>query len=144
MLANASLLSIVPCARCAKACLIRSPLAPPADRGGLVVLVPATTARGLCEECAAHWWIFSVDGFRWAFQDGPGVLCWPAVQRELSRLLGWMHPALGAIDWQQLLNQWDLPWPDDWALPSDVRPATVVMCEFRRCVRSVDQNTRRP
>lgn len=121
---TAPLLSTVPCARCGKSCLIRSPYLPIADERGLPTLVPATTARGLCEECAAHWWIFSVDGLRWAFADGPGVLTLPTVQRELTRLLGWMHPALGALDWQQLLAQWELPWPEDWALPNDTRPAT--------------------
>lgn len=121
---TAPLLSIVPCARCAKSCLIRSPYLPLADNRGLPALVPATQPRGLCEECAGHWWIVSVDGLRWAFESGPGVLTFPAVQAELARLLGWMHPALGKLDWAQLLEQWDLPWPADWALPSDARPTT--------------------
>lgn len=85
----------------------------------MATLVPATTARGLCEECAAHWWIFSRDGFRWAFGDDPELLSLPAVQRELGRVLGWMHPALGNIDWGRLRAQWDLPWPEDWPLAQD-------------------------
>jgi hypothetical protein len=115
---TAPLLSIVPCARCAKSCLIRSPYLP-AVGDPLATLTPATQSGGLCEECAAHWWIMSCDGLRWAFSDGPGVLTWPVVQAELGRVLGWMHPALGLLDWRRLLDQWDLPWPDDWRLPSD-------------------------
>lgn len=115
---TAPLLSIVHCARCAKSCLIRSP-AYPALSHPLVLLAPATQPRGLCEECAAHWWLFTRDGLRWAFSDGPGVLALPMVQAELGRILGWMHPALGALDWQRLLDQWDLPWPEDWALATE-------------------------
>jgi hypothetical protein len=114
-----ALLSIAHCARCAKSCMIRSQYQQAMDYGGLATLVPATTAHGLCEECAAHWWLFSVDGFRWGLMDSPELLCLDAVQVELSRVLGWMHPALGRLDWAKLLDQWDLPWPDDWALPND-------------------------
>jgi len=99
--------------------MLRSPYLPLADTSGLPTLVPSTAPGGLCQECAAHWWIFSRDGLRWSFSDGPGVLAWPVVQAELGRVLGWMHPALGALDWPRLLDQWDLPWPSDWALPSD-------------------------
>jgi len=112
-------LSIAPCARCAKSCLIRSPSLPLADTSGLATLVPATAPGGLCEECAAHWWIFSRDGLRWAFSDGPGVLAQPNVQAALGRVLGLMHPALAQLDWERLLAQWDLPWPPDWELPGD-------------------------
>lgn len=112
-------LSIVHCARCAKSCLIRSPALPQADTSGLATLQPARHARGLCEECAAHWWIFSRDGLRWALTDSPELLALPAVQAELSRLLGWMHPALSRLDWARLLDQWDLPWPEDWPLAKD-------------------------
>jgi hypothetical protein len=115
---SAPLLSIVPCARCAKSCLIRSPSLP-AVGDPLTSLVPATQPRGLCEECAAHWWIVSRDGLRWSLSDGSDMLTWPAVQAELGRVLGWMHPALARLDWARLLAQWDLPWPDDWALPAD-------------------------
>lgn len=113
------LLSVAACARCNKACLIRSPYLP-AVNFPLVELRPATTARGLCEECAAHWWLFNIDGLRWAFQESNGaILHYPNVQSELSRILGWMHPALEQLDWGRLLAQWDLPWPDDWTLPQD-------------------------
>jgi hypothetical protein len=98
--------------------MVRSPYLPAVDFP-LVELRPATQPRGLCEECAAHWWIFSIDGLRWSFQDGPGVLCMPIVQAELGRILGLMHPALGRLDWGRLIAQWDLPWPDDWRLPKD-------------------------
>lgn len=112
-------MSTVPCARCGKACLIGAPH-PRADYA-LIVLAPAQAALGMCEECAAHWWIFSVDGLRWSFQDGPGVLRLPVVQAELGRVLGLMHPALAALDWGRLIAQWDLPWPKNWALPSEQR-----------------------
>lgn len=114
-----ALLSIVPCARCTKSCLIRSPYLPAMNYGGLTTLVPATTGRGLCEECAAHWWLASVDGFRWGPIESPELLCLAAVQVELGRIMGLMHPALGNLDWGRLLDQWDLPWPDDWALAKD-------------------------
>lgn len=113
-----ALLSIAHCTRCGKSCLLRSPVLPPVDHP-LVMLTPATQPCGLCEECAAHWWIFTRDGLRWAFADGPGVLAYATVQAELGRVLGWMHPALGALDWARLIAQWDLPWPDGWKLPSD-------------------------
>lgn len=115
---TAPLLSIVPCARCQKACLIRSPYLPSVG-DPLASLVPATSTRGLCEECAAHWWLFSRDGLRWAFSACPELLTWPTVQAELGRVLGWMHPALGMVDWDRLLDQWDLPWPVDWQLARD-------------------------
>jgi hypothetical protein len=115
---TAPLLSIAHCARCAKSCLLRSPSLPTVG-DPLATLTPATTPRGLCEECAAHWWIFSRDGLRWAFSESPELLTWPVVQAELGKVLGWMHPALGRLDWEKLIAQWNLPWPDDWRLASD-------------------------
>lgn len=107
----------VNCPRCAKPCWIRQTSVPPDSP--FVALVPAITANGLCEECAAHWWLFTVDGLRWAFQDGPGVLCQANVQAVLTSVLTKVAPALGQLDWTRLLAQWDLPWPDDWTLPKD-------------------------
>ena len=58
--------------------------------GAVVALVltvlgaPAQTTRGLCEECAAHWWLFSVDPLRWSFQAGPGLLAFGTVRQELG------------------------------------------------------------
>lgn len=116
---QAPLLSIAHCARCSKSCLIRGPSLPAVDHP-LVMLTPAKGPRGLCEECAAHWWLFSVDGLRWTLQEsGPELLCLDNVQAELWRVLGMMHPALGRLDWGRLIAQWDLPWPDDWKLPKD-------------------------
>lgn len=111
------LFSVVNCPRCAKPCLIRDTVQ--TYDSPFVRLEPAKTAQGLCEECAAHWWLFSIDGFRWSFQDGPGVLCMPIVQTELSRMMGLMHPALGTVDWGRMIAQWELPWPEDWTLPKD-------------------------
>lgn len=105
------------CARCGQRCRIG--VACSRTDYALVVLTPATAARGLCAECAAHWWLFSVDGLRWSFADGPGVLRMPAVRVALGRLLGAMHPKLGALDWDRLIAQWDLSWPHDWQLPRD-------------------------
>ena len=95
---------------------------PCADTEGhpFVALRAATTTRGMCAECAAHWWLLSVDGIRWAVaESGAWVLEQPTIQAALSRVLGMMHPELATLDWGRLLAQWDLPWPDDWTLPAD-------------------------
>lgn len=116
--ATAPYLTIAACLRCGKACLIRAPYEP-AVNYALATLRPAQMTRGLCEECAAHWWLFSVDGLRWTFEHGYEMLCFTSVRAQLSRLLGLMHPALGQVDWNRLMAQWDLPWPDDWKLPKE-------------------------
>jgi hypothetical protein len=63
----------------------------------------------------------TVDGLRWGFAEDRDrflfVLRLPAVQQRLGAALGRMHPELGTLDWGRLIAQWDLPWPDDWALP---------------------------
>lgn len=90
----------------------------------LVQLIPATTPRGMCACCAAHWWLYSVDGIRWACEQSTGdILRMPGVRQALSGLLGMMHPELGRIDWGRLLAQWDMPWPADWQLPRDAQHA---------------------
>lgn len=106
-----------PCARCGTICI----LGPPCPRIDypLWTLEPAQKPGGLCVTCAAHWWIFSIDGFRWSFRDGPGVLEYPTVQAAIARLLGQMHPELATVDWGRLLAQWELPWPKDWALTTE-------------------------
>lgn len=112
-------LTIATCPRCEKLCLLREPH--PRLDYGLAVLVPATATRGLCEECAAHWWLMTVDGIRWALTEERGfeILQFRSIQSALSDILGQMHPALGQLDWGRLIAQWDLPWPDDWKLPKD-------------------------
>lgn len=108
------------CARCGTICRVVGP-SPRVDYP-LAVLTAATTPRGLCADCAAHWWLFSVDGLRWGLQDfGPWVLSLPPVQQSLGRILGKMHAELGACDWNGMIARWDLPWPTDWALPCEGR-----------------------
>lgn len=116
---TAPLFQIAFCVRCALPCMIRAqPNEAPV--WGLTVLRAAQTTRGMCRECAAHWWLFSIDGIRWALSDGgPWVLEQGAIQTALSGIMAQMHPELGALDWSRLLGQWDLPWPNDWELPKD-------------------------
>jgi len=114
-------LTIAPCARCGASCMVRAPDVAE-ESTPIVTIRAATTTRGMCRECAAHWWLFSVDGLRWSVReanDGVGVLCYPNVQAALARLLGLMHPELAGCDWERLIAQRDLPWPADWALPED-------------------------
>lgn len=113
-------LTVADCARCGVSCMVRVQEQP--LQTGEVSLRAATTTRGMCRECAAHWWIFSVDGLRWALEaapDGPGILQFPNVQSALNNVLGMMHPELAGCDWARMEAQWSLPWPDDWALPKD-------------------------
>lgn len=113
-------LTITPCARCGIACMVRQQDDPPP--APTVTLRAATTTRGMCRECAAHWWLMSVDGIRWAVMqasDGFGMLAYSNVQIVLSAVLGMMHPELAGCDWARMLEQQDLPWPDDWRLPKD-------------------------
>jgi hypothetical protein len=86
----------------------------------------AQRAQGLCFECALHWWLFTVDGLRWAAGDnGPHVLALPQVQAMIGRALERMgtHIDPQAINWRVLIAQWDLAWPEGYELPSDERTA---------------------
>jgi hypothetical protein len=106
------------CLRCLTPCEVRGPS--PRLKHTQVVLVAAEDDRGLCASCAVHWWLHTVDGIRWALaSSGPGMLSMPALQHMLAPLLAQMHPDLGAVDWARMLDQWDLSWPLDWALPGD-------------------------
>jgi hypothetical protein len=106
---------VTPCPRCHRTCVAAQPYV----RLDYALWVLEGAPSGLCAECAAHWWLFSVDGLRWSFRDGPGVLSYRTVQSELSRVLALMHPQLAAVDWDRLLSQWELPWPKGWELPRD-------------------------
>lgn len=115
------------CLRCQKPCVISDAPAPAVDYGGFT-LRPATSETGLCAECAAHWWLLTVDGIRWALVDGfhaalahagPDLFRREPVQAELAGVLGKMHPALAMLDWERLIDQWGLPWPAGWALPEE-------------------------
>ena len=90
----------------------------------MVTLAPAPqpTDQGMCAECAVTWWLWSVDGLRWALDDGgPAILEAPAIQETLNGILGMMHPELARVQWARLLTQWDLPWPKGWERPADHR-----------------------
>lgn len=109
---------IAHCARCLTPCEVRGPS--PRLEHSQVVLVAAGDDRGLCGCCAVHWWIFTVDGLRWALvATGPGLLSTAVVQGMLAPLLAQQHAELGAVDWMRMVAQWDLPWPPDWPLPED-------------------------
>lgn len=87
---------------------------------------PAETQRGLCACCAVHWWLFSVDGLRWSLSaDGPALLGLATVRLLLAPVLNKQHPELGAVDWEQLISQWYLPWPAEYSLPTDRNEAHV-------------------
>jgi hypothetical protein len=90
---------------------------PPADTWPLIVMRAAQTPHGLCATCAAHWWLWTVDGIRWAIGDGePCALTLRPIQEKLSTIMARMHPAFATLDWARMLAQWRMPWPDGWAL----------------------------
>jgi hypothetical protein len=110
---------IAKCERCGVPCIVGA--APPNDAPHpLVTMRAAQTAHGLCVTCAAHWWLHSVDGIRWAVEDGgPWVLGLRPIQEKLTPLMARMHPEFAALDWARMLAQWDMDWPKGWALPHD-------------------------
>lgn len=108
-----------PCERCGVVCKVGEK----DERGDvwpLTIMIPTQTKHGLCVTCAAHWWLWTVDGIRWAIGDSePWVLGLEAVQEKLTPILARMHPEFGALDWGKMLAQWSMPWPKGWALPKD-------------------------
>lgn len=111
---------VAPCKRCGVPCLVGA-TQPNEAPYPLVTMRAAQTADGLCSTCAAHWWLFTVDGLRWTFEEGYGMLSFLGIRTRLNRLLGLMHPELGAVDWDRMIAQWSLPWPRGWELPNDTR-----------------------
>jgi hypothetical protein len=107
-----------PCERCGVPCVVGA-VQPGATPPASVYMQAAQTEHGLCVTCAAHWWLCSVDGIRWAVESGPWVLGLGAVQEQLTPLMARMHPEFGSLDWGKMLAQWGMDWPQGWALPHD-------------------------
>ena len=103
----------VPCRRCYRACVVRpdDPVTMPVY--GTVGVRAARSTEGLCLECALHWWLYTVDGLRWAV--GPELLALPVVQ---GLILSVFETPL-TIDWTRLLRNWERPWPKGWELPTE-------------------------
>lgn len=110
-----------PCKRCGVRC-VTGRVVGERQVYPLVTMKAAQSEDGLCSCCAAHWWLYTVDGIRWALEEGGNaVLRYPQIQKMLSALMAHMHPEFGSLDWGRLLEQWQLPWPDDWALFREVQ-----------------------
>jgi hypothetical protein len=113
--------TLIPCARCGWPCQINpaDPTRLPINIGGDIHA--ATHDRGLCLECAVHWWLLTIDGLRWALQEsGPLFLAQPQVQDILMRGLGALpQPVTAQPNWRAIVAQWEKPWPADWPAPRD-------------------------
>ncbi len=109
-----------PCERCGVTCSVGEK-PEQGDVWPLIVMTPAQAPHGLCSCCAAHWWLYSVDGIRWALEMGRDFLERADVQAALSRVMAHMHPEFATLDWGRVIEQWALPWPPDWAPMREVQ-----------------------
>lgn len=109
---------IAPCERCGVPCLVGS-VQPNEAPHPLVTMRAARSEHGLCVTCAAHWWLWTVDGIRWAVESRPWILGLTPIQEKLTTLMARMHPEFATLDWTRLLAQWEMAWPTGWELPRD-------------------------
>lgn len=103
-----------PCTRCTRPCAVRPEDPTTLPVYGLVGVRASRSAYGLCLDCAFHWWLFTVDAFRWSFAD-PALLRQPVMQVLILSVFDPPPP----IDFGRIAVNWDLPWPKDWPLPKE-------------------------
>lgn len=112
---------VAPCLRCGYLCHVEGTAGKPNAAPWPPTVRLSSTPNGMCLECAVHWLLFTVDGFRWTFEQGNGLLHDPDVQQMVGKALAVGSPEVDPtkINWTRLLEQWDMAWPESWPLPKD-------------------------
>ena len=100
---------IKPCSRCGKPCQ-------PGQSHNLEARPFRRAEKGLCETCVVTQFLLSddVEPLRdGVFRNGIEVLRNPVIQKQFERILKAGRSELPAenIDWDMVIDQWELPFP---------------------------------
>ena len=108
---QAALFVPIPCPRCGELCKVSSSTGDPR----FMKRATKPSPKAMCATCAVTAFIKSVETFHHGIElNGVQMFLNPMVQEQFGKLLqGFGDATPGEIDWQRLVDNWELPVPGE-------------------------------
>ena len=111
---------VVECQRCGARCRISG------QPGKKARMLRFVEGPGLCVNCAVHDWLRNTYPPNILLaQSGPKVLLFPHIQQQFAEIMriGFADAKPDEIDWQKIVENWELPFPNKMK-PSSFNPCS--------------------